>query len=1166
MAVKQSSTDKLVLGLDIGIASVGWAVLGENRIIDLGVRCFDKAETAKEGESLNLSRRMARLMRRRLRRRAWRLTKLARLLKREGLIADVATVKQPPTKGFKTPNLWQLRVDALDRQLNNEEWARVIYHLCKHRGFHWVSKAEAKAADSDKEGGKVKQGLAGTKRLMQEKSYRTAAEMVLAEFPEAQRNKQGEYSKALSRELLCEELKELFNRQRAFGNPHADEKLEKSILGSGDKKSGLFWAQKPALSGEDLLKMLGRCTFEKAGGPDGKGEYRAPKASFSAERHVLLTRINNLRIVENGAIRGLNDEERRIALWQPYQQAGDFTYKQLGSALVKAGHLEKDGYKFAGLAYPSEAQKAEKAKNPESAAIVKLPAWQELRKTLSGAGLEGEWQGLADTALDGHPELLDQIAWVLSVYKEDDEVERELGKLDLPSKEKVIDALLSVRFDKFSNLSLKALRKIVLAMEKGLRYDEACIEAGYHHSLPNLEDDRAKTKYLPPFYVGRDKDGRLKLNEDMDIPRNPVVLRALNQARKVVNALIRKHGSPHAVHIEIARDLSKPFDERRKISGEQEKYRTRNENDRATFASHFNITSSPKGRDFEKWQLYREQQGKCAYSLDPIDLNRLLEPGYVEVDHALPYSRSYDDSKSNRVLVFTRENRNKGNQTPYEYLDGKSNCDRWLQFESYVKTNKAYRQAKRNRLLKKDFGEMETRDFRERNLYDTRYICRFFKNYVEQYLKLHEESDAKRCVVVSGQLTSFLRFRWGLIKVREESDRHHALDAAVVAACGHGMVKRLSDYSRRRELNLARKGIEHVDKKTGEIINRFPTPWEHFRDELLARLNIDDPAALRATVEKLGTYPAEALDNLRPLFVSRAPQRRNSGAAHKETIYGQPEALKEKGSVTQKVAVTSLKPADVDKLIDQHRNKKLYDYLRTWLEGKDAREKRAKAIEAGAGRGKDKRELTAEEKTEIGRLRALPRKPDKQGNPTGPVVRSVTMVIDKLSGIPVRGGIARNDTMLRVDVFRHKTNDKFHLVPVYVHHMVTGLPNRAIVAFKDEDEWTEMNENFDFFFSLYSNDLVQISQKKNKTIIGYYRSCHSGTGTISIALHDRHAYGEKTTSKRLFGKNPDKPLPNDKLGLIESIGVKTALNVEKFHVDVLGNIYPVPPETRRDLA
>ena len=190
---------------------------------------------------------------------------------------------------------WQLRVDALDRQLTAEEWARVIYHLCKHRGFHWISRAEEKAAegDSKSEGGKVKQGLAGTKKLMQEKNYRTAAEMVLAEFPDAQRNKQGDYSKALSRVLLGDELKTLFEHQRKLGNPHASEELEAAILGNGDHKSGLFWAQNPALAGNDLLKMLGHCTFEKS-------EYRAPKASFTAERHVWLTRLNNLRIVVDG--------------------------------------------------------------------------------------------------------------------------------------------------------------------------------------------------------------------------------------------------------------------------------------------------------------------------------------------------------------------------------------------------------------------------------------------------------------------------------------------------------------------------------------------------------------------------------------------------------------------------------------------------------------------------------------------------------------------------------------------------------------------------------------------------------------------------------------------------------------------------------------------------
>lgn len=1118
MTSKHKNLGALTFGLDIGIASVGWAVLGENRIIDLGVRAFDKAETAKEGESLNLARRSARLLRRRLRRRAWRLTKLNRLFKREGLIAHTSALLSPVTH-----SLWQLRVEALNRKLNDEEWARVIYHLCKHRGFHWISRAEEKAAedDSKSEGGKVKQGLAGTKQKMQENSYRSAAEMVLTEFPEAQRNKQGDYSKALSRVLLSEEFALLFQRQRELGNSHTSSEFQEKVLGNGDKKSGLFWQQNPSLSGAALLKMLGKCTFEKS-------EYRAPKASFTAERHVWLTRLNNLRIVIDGTTRPLNDTERRIALPLPYSQAGDLSYKQLGSALIKADCLDKDRFKFTGLNYRNKQTADEKVKDPETATLCKLPAWQTLHKTLKDAGLESEWQKISTEALEGRPQLLDDIAWVLSVYKEDAEVEAKLRELALPNQDKLVQALSYVSFDKFSNLSLKALRQIVPLMERGQRYDEAVanIPAYGHHSQLHVVGT-GEHKYLPPFYQERDKDGRMVFNEDMDIPRNPVVLRALNQARKVVNALIKEYGSPHEVHIEMARDLSRPLKERLEIKKEQEGYRDRNEKAKTDFASDFNIVGAVKGKEFEKYMLYREQQGKCAYSVEAMDINRLFEQGYVEIDHALPYSRSFDDSKNNRVLVLARENRNKGNLTPYEYLDGKSDSERWRQFVAFVEGNKTYRTAKRSRLLRQDFGADEAKGFRERNLNDTRYICRFFKNYVEQYLQLHSDSEAKRCVVLSGQMTSFLRARWGLVKVRSDSDRHHALDAVVVAACSHSMVKRLSDYSRRKEIRQVREGF--VDVTTGEIPNpamfdhleqHFPKPWENFRNELEARLKIDDIALLHEEMQRLGTYSEDALQSLRPLFVSRAPQRRNGGAAHKDTIYAQPERLVAQGGVTQKVSLTSLTLKDLDKLIDPHRNEKLYAAIRARLEQHG---------------GKGDKAFSASNPL---------RKPDGEGNPTGPIVRGVTMVIDKLSGIPIRGGIAKNDTMLRVDVFT-KAN-KFHLVPVYVHHRVTGLPDRAVVQGKDESEWTLIDDSFGFCFSLCPNDLVRVTMKK-ETREGYYASTHRGTGCINLWAHDRN-------------------LSVGKAGSIEGVGVKTALSIEKFNVDVLGNRYPAPPEKRRDLA
>ena len=1117
----QIQHEPYTLGLDIGIASVGWCLLGTERIIDLGVRCFDKAETAKEGDSLNLVRRSARLMRRRLRRRAWRLTKLTRLLKRHGLIDNLQHFQ--PGNPFSR-SLWTVRVEALDRLLTKDEWARVIYHLCKHRGFHWISRAEEKQAQADSkgEGGKVKIGLADTKKRMEEKGYRSAAEMVLAEFPDAQRNKQGDYGKALSRILLGHELALLFRRQREFGNLHAHAQLEKAILGSGDRKSGLFWEQRPPLAGSDLLKMLVKCTFEKE-------EYRAPKASFTAERHVWLTRLNNLRIVVDGVTRGLNETERRNALPLPYKQAGDFTYKQLRAALVKTGLLP-DSIRFAGLSYPTAAQQADgKAKDPETEKLVRLPAWQELRKTLQDKGLETEWESMAGAATGGNPDVLDSITWILSVFKHDEEVTAELRRLVLPGGEKMIDALLDIRFDKFHALSLKALCKIVPHMETGLRYDEACAAAGYHHSqLRKAGEGGHKT--LPPLYAGRDKDGRMVFSEELDVPRNPVVLRALNQARKVLNALVRRYGSPAAVHIEMARDLSRPLDERNKVKKAQDEYRERNDKDKSAFEEEFKIPA--KSREFEKFQLYREQQGKCAYSLEPLDLHRVLNDiGYAEVDHALPYSRSIDDSKNNKVLVLAKENRDKGNRTPYEYLDGANESEHWRQFSAYVESNKSYRLAKRSRLLRKDFGGKASEEFRERNLNDTRYICRFFKNYVEDYLKLADGSGAKRCVVLSGQMTAFLRARWGLVKMRGESDRHHALDAAVVAACSHGMVKRLSDYARRKELEKVREGF--VDAETGEIVNptmfqqlheHFPDPWPNFRNELDARLHIDDLAELRARISAQGNWSPEGLDTLRPLFVSRAPQRRNSGAAHKDTIYAQPERLKAQGSVTQKVPLASITLNDLDKLIDPHRNDKLYAAIRARLE-------------AHGGKG-DK---------------AFPsgnplQKPDRDGNPTGPIVRSVTMLIDKLSGIPVRGGIAKNDSMLRVDVFRHKKDGRYHLVPFYVHHAVAKeLPNRAIVAFKDEEAWTLIDDGFDFVFSLHPNDLIKVSQKNKAPILGYYASCHRGTGNLNIWAHDRN---QRT------GKG----------GLFEGIGVKTALSVDKFHVDTLGNIYPAPPEVRRGLA
>jgi CRISPR-associated endonuclease Csn1 len=75
-----------ILGIDLGIASLGWAVIEydkerdeNNKIIDCGVRLFTAAETPKEKESPNKARREARGIRRVIKRRRVRMNEIKKL-------------------------------------------------------------------------------------------------------------------------------------------------------------------------------------------------------------------------------------------------------------------------------------------------------------------------------------------------------------------------------------------------------------------------------------------------------------------------------------------------------------------------------------------------------------------------------------------------------------------------------------------------------------------------------------------------------------------------------------------------------------------------------------------------------------------------------------------------------------------------------------------------------------------------------------------------------------------------------------------------------------------------------------------------------------------------------------------------------------------------------
>jgi CRISPR-associated endonuclease Csn1 len=1048
------------LGLDIGIASVGAALLTDNQILALHVRAFDKAEVAKTGESLNKIRRDSRSARRRLRRKAFRLTRLRRLFVRQGLTTSFDPVYCPNVSP------WELRSQGLDRPLNSAEWAAVIYHIIKHRGFQSTRKSEA---TEDEKTGKMLSGVAENQKLLQSGEYRTIGE-VIAKHPNyatAKRNKSNDYSHTVGRDNLIHEIEQLFQAQRQYANPHADAAFEQQVI-------KLLLARRPALSGDQLLEMVGKCTFEKE-------QYRAPKACHSAERFIWLTKLSNTRIHCHTGTRKLTDSERELLIDYPFFGTKTRLSYQQARKILKLS----DDETFVGVT-SQKGSDLEKAKDPEAKIFFEAKHFHQLRKVYLKADLQKAWE---KDCIDRNK--LDNIGYALSVFKEDN-ASRE-WMLEQQIEPEIIEAVLELSFSTFINLSLKALNKILPNMQHGYSYDEAiAITPEYrHHS--QLNKDTVKSHYLPKF------------NKD-DI-RNPVVYRSLNQARKLVNAIVKHYGSPAAVHIELARDLSKSYEERRDIQKEQNNYQQIKQKDIEAFEQLHNFT--PKGLDLLKWRLYREQDSKCAYSLKPLELERLFEHGYCQVDHALPYSRSYDNSMNNKVLVHTKENQDKGNKTPYEYLDGASNSTRWRAFQANITSNKKIRIAKKNKLLLQEFGTEQAEKFRDRNLNDTRYACRYFKNHVETHLQLANDNNSVP-VTINGQLTAFLRARWGLLKVRSDGDLHHALDAAVVAACNRSMVKRLSDYSRKNELAAVKQN--YTDPETGEISNiqalrraenSFPEPWEGFRQELINKLTSDH--------KTLQDYPG-----YEPVRVSRAPKRRNLGAAHEATIRSA-KGLEQEISWVK----TPLESLKLDKLhlimgYEDPRNKTMIEAIQQRLE--DFK---------GNGKAAFKEPLY---------------KPSKAGK--GPIIRTVKVQQTQKSGKLVRNGIAENGDMHRVDIFEKQ--GKHYAVPIYIADFASAvLPNKAAVARQSEANWPEMDDSYRFLFSLHSNDWLRVTLKK-EIKEGYFAGFDRATASVNLWAHDRNP---------TVGKD----------GLIESIGIKTALKLEKFEVDMLGKLYPSQALPRQPL-
>ncbi len=178
----------------------------------------------------------------------------------------------------------------------------------------------------------------------------------------------------------------------------------------------------------------------------------------------------------------------------------------------------------------------------------------------------------------------------------------------------------------------------------------------------------------------------------------------------------------------------------------------------------------------DRLYLYYTQMGKCMYTGEPIDLDKIYDQTVYDVDHIFPRSKVEDDSLDNRVLVKRIKNAEKTDLYPIEPEIRQRMHPFWsmLQQKGLI-SKKKYERLVRATPLTTD----ELTDFVARQLVETRQGTKAVAELLQQLL------PDTAIVYVKAGLVSKFRQNYDLLKCREVNDLHHGKDAYLNIVVGN---------------------------------------------------------------------------------------------------------------------------------------------------------------------------------------------------------------------------------------------------------------------------------------------------------------------------------------------------------------------------------------------
>lgn len=823
---------------DIGIGSCGWAVVSENetgnrRIEDAGSRIFDSGEMNEGKDRKSQKRRGFRGVRRVLRRRQHRKELLKNYVRYIQFMSDYeirCACESPADK------ILPVKVKGLDEKLTKAELLQVLIHACNHRGykdFYDVMDTDEKGSTEEEE---EKKNQAAANRLDQAlaKSHcRTISEYLCQNCTIPGTNRidyrnrfyKNENRMIIRRKHVENEVHTILEKQREWYPELTDQKIERImgvIFSQRDFEDGPGYASDKAEYRRytGFLESIGYCRFY----PE---ERRGFRNTALGDVYAAINALSQYRYVHTDTGETKLGQEAAAKMVSYIMKQGSLTRTQAAKLLKPLGIA----------IYGS--------KDVDKTLVKSFRFLKEMKKIAEKCQVS--WESLlSETDLtvyeEGKTSLLNQLGTVCSMYQTPHKKEEELKKLHAKWEHAHLPPAFwnALKKHRFSGTSSVSYHHMADAIEAFLKGDKGDIYGNFQWNKQKQLDKKQESQ--------RERLLSAKvLMQDEDVKDNPVVLRSINETRKVLNCLIRLYGSPVEIHVEVADDVARSYLERKRIQKMQRDHEKTRDAIKKKIAEILHCEESEvKGSQIERYKLYMEQEGKCLYSGRELDLEMVLDTQShaYEVDHIIPYSLILDNTLANKALVCGNENQAKGQQTPLMYLKGEKK-------EAFIERVKAEKKRTSHPISNKkyDYLMLATLDEKEiltgwksRNINDTRYITKYVVGLIKNHLQF--AGGKARVFGIRGHITS--RFRkewlgkntWGSDEKCRANYLNHAADAIVLANLSKMDVEIAMDYEKLRQIqrHYGETSIQYdhfLNHAAQRIATFYPITEEAVRKQLV---------------------------------------------------------------------------------------------------------------------------------------------------------------------------------------------------------------------------------------------------------------------------------------------------------------------------------------------